>query len=188
MSKRPGNGKGLSPQQQRFVDAYLADPAMNVKDAMRVAGYGEGYTRGNCHRMLDNPAINAAVQAEMEKRSARTQITQDYVLQNAREVVERCMQRAPVLQRDGTQVKDDDGRNVWQFDARGATAALTLLGKHVGIGVANLNVNIDTAFLQRVIVVPETLPPEQWEAQAIASQQALIERKKLLAAEYGVDG
>lgn len=152
MSKRPGNGKGLSPQQARFVEAYLADPAMNVKAAMRVAGYGDKYVRGHCHEMLSNPAIRDAVSVEIAARSARTQITQDYVLQNAREVVERCMQRAPVMRREGNatvHATDEDGNHVWQFDARGATAALTLLGKHVGIGVANLNVNVDWDKLTR---------------------------------------
>lgn len=80
MSKRPGNGKGLSPQQEHFVAAYLADPALNVNAAMRVAGYGPGYIKGHRHKILAKPAIAAAVADAMAKRAARIEITQDDVL------------------------------------------------------------------------------------------------------------
>lgn len=43
------------------------------------------------------------------------------------------MQRAPVTDRKGEQVTDEEGRAVWTFDAKNANRALELLGKHLGI-------------------------------------------------------
>jgi len=70
----------------------------------------------------------------------------------------------------------------------GNPAMLIWLGKQM-LGQQERSVidaNLSTA-PQRVIVVPETMTPEQWEQHAIVSQQALIERKRLLAAEYHVE-
>ena len=48
------------------------------------------------------------------------------------------MQATPVMRFDNVemrmvQVKDDDGRDVWEFDSNGANKALELIGKHVGV-------------------------------------------------------
>lgn len=66
------------------------------------------------------------------------EIDRAYVLRNLREVAERCLQRAPVLQynrstRSYEPALDEAGNAVWQFDVTGAIRALELLGKHLGI-------------------------------------------------------
>lgn len=43
------------------------------------------------------------------------------------------MQRAPLTTRKGDQIQDDNGNNLWVFDAKNANRALELLGKHLGI-------------------------------------------------------
>ena len=126
----------LSPKQQRFVEEYLLD--LNATAAYQRAGYK---ATGNAaavegHRLLRNPKIVAAIAAKQAERSAETRVTQNYVLTNLVEVVERCMQRAPVMVRDGremVQATDADGNHIWEFDSKGAIGALVPLGKHLGM-------------------------------------------------------
>ena len=126
----------LTPQQARFVEEYLVD--LNAGRAYERAGYrARGKSADvNASRLLANARVAAAVAAAQANRATRTEITQDYVLRNLTEVVERCMQRAPVMVRAGrewVQATDDEGRDVWQFDARGANQALGLLARHLGM-------------------------------------------------------
>jgi phage terminase small subunit len=122
----------LTPKQHRFVEEYLVD--LNATQAAVRAGYSERTAYSQGQRMLKDVEVAAAVQAAMDSRAQRTEITADYVLSNIAEVVERTMQRAPVMVgrgEDRTQLTDDEGRHVWEFNANGANKALELLGKHL---------------------------------------------------------
>lgn len=121
----------LSDKQRRFVQEYLVD--LNATQAAIRAGYSERTAYSVGQRLLKNVEIQRAVAAAQAKRARRVEVTQDYVLSNLVEVVERTMQRAPVLDRKGEQVTDEEGRAVWTFDAKSANRALELLGKHLGI-------------------------------------------------------
>ncbi|HTU18535.1 MAG TPA: terminase small subunit [Gemmataceae bacterium] len=127
----------LTPKQQRFVEQYLVD--LNASAAYKRAGYrcrSDAVARVEGSRLLANPNIAAAIAAAQAQRSERTQLDQDYVLDNLREVLERCMQRAPVMVREGgrmVQAIDEEGRHVWTFNSKGALGSLTLLGRHLGM-------------------------------------------------------
>lgn len=121
----------LTDKQTAFVREYLVD--LNATQAAIRAGYSERTAYSVGQRLLKNVEIQRAVAAAQAKRARRVEVTQDYVLSNLVEVVERTMQRAPVLDRKGEQVTDEEGRAVWTFDAKNANRALELLGKHLGI-------------------------------------------------------
>lgn len=124
----------LTDKQQRFVDEYLVD--LNATQAAIRAGYSPKTAEQQGARLLGNAKVAEAITAGQAERSERVQIDQDYVVRNLTEVVERCMQRAPVMVRRGreiVQATDDDDNHVWQFDAKGANTALGLLGKHLGM-------------------------------------------------------
>lgn len=121
----------LTDRQKEFVRQYLVD--LNATQAAIRAGYSERTAYSVGQRLLKNVEIQRAVAAAQAKRARRVEVTQDYVLSNLVEVVERTMQRAPVLDRKGEQVTDEEGRAVWTFDAKNANRALELLGKHLGI-------------------------------------------------------
>lgn len=125
---------GLTDKQAQFVVEYLVD--LNATQAAIRAGYSEN-TAGviGCEN-LKKPKILAALQDAMEKRARRVEVSADYVLNNLTEVVERCMQREPVMVGRGAdrhQLIDDRGRYVWQFDANGVTRALKLVGQHLAM-------------------------------------------------------
>lgn len=121
----------LTDRQKEFVRQYLVD--LNATKAAIRAGYSERTAYSVGQRLLKNVEIQRAVAAAQAKRARRVEVTQDYVLSNLVEVVERTMQRAPVLDRKGEQVTDEEGRAVWTFDPKNANRALELLGKHLGI-------------------------------------------------------
>lgn len=121
----------LTDKQAAFVREYLVD--LNATQAAIRAGYGERTAYSVGQRLLKNVEIQRAVAVAQAQRARRVEVTQDYVLANLVEIVERTMQRAPVLDRKGEQFTDEAGRAVWTFDAKGANRALELLGKHLGI-------------------------------------------------------
>jgi phage terminase small subunit len=114
----------LTPKQIRFVDEYLID--LNATQAAIRAGYSEKTAYAVGAENLRKPQIAKLLADRQSDRAERTEITQDYVLTNTREVLERCMDRR-------------------KFNPKGAIGALSLLAKHVNLGgpAVNLNINFD---------------------------------------------
>ena len=75
----PAPKLGLTEKQQRFVDEYLVD--LNATQAAIRAGYSAKTALQQGPRLLGNVGVQSAVQEAMAKRQARTNITQDRVLQ-----------------------------------------------------------------------------------------------------------
>lgn len=122
----------LTAKQQMFVKEYLVD--LNATQAAIRAGYSAKTANEQGARLLTNVSVAEAVQAGMDARSQRTEITADYVLSGIQEIAERCLQRVPVMEgrgEDRRQATDDEGRHVWSFDAAGANKAFENLGKHL---------------------------------------------------------
>ena len=140
-----GIGRHKIPLRERFVEEYLID--LNATQAATRAGYSSKTAYAQGHRLLKDPRIAVAISAAAAARSVRVEVTQDYVLETAVQVVERCMERAPVMERENGEMVQKvtlAGAHVWQFDSRGAIAGLGLLAKHVGLGERpNININVD---------------------------------------------
>jgi phage terminase small subunit len=123
----------LTELQERFCQEYLVD--CNASAAAVRAGYSgakQGYT------LMEIPDIRERIRVLQDERAVRLQVKADWVIQNLREIVNRCMELEPVTEK-GQLVLDTDTfgevRAVVKFDARGATTALQLLGKHIGMFV-----------------------------------------------------
>lgn len=69
----------LAPKQQRFVEEYLVD--LNATQAAIRAGYAPRSAVVTASRLLTNANISQAIQVKQLKRSERTEITADRVLQ-----------------------------------------------------------------------------------------------------------
>ena len=138
MARRKKEEGELSPQEELFV-AYLKD--YNASAAAIRAGYAEStakakaplwVNRVSSYRVGKGRIYNAINAARME-RMERVKIDQDYLLMNAAEILERCMQRSPVVNAFGKQVVDEDGNNLWRFDSVGANKAIENLSKLLGL-------------------------------------------------------
>lgn len=71
----------LTPKQKRFADEYLID--LNATAAYKRAGYkGTGHVaESSAAEILSNLEVGKYIAARMKAREARTEITQDRVLQ-----------------------------------------------------------------------------------------------------------
>ena len=121
----------LTDKQKEFVRQYLVD--LNATQAAIRAGYSMKTAYRQGADLLQKTSIREAIEKAQAKRARRVEVTQDYVLSNLVDVVERTKQRAPDTDRKGEQVTDEEGRAVWTFDSKNANRALELLGKHLGI-------------------------------------------------------
>lgn len=68
----------LNDKQKRFVAEYLVD--LNGTQAAIRAGYAEASADVHACRLLGNDKVKAEITEAMQKRSERTEITQDRVL------------------------------------------------------------------------------------------------------------
>ena len=118
-------GKILTDKQARFVTEYLLD--LNSTRAAKAAGYSERTARNIGCENLAKPNIAKAIQNAIAERSKRTEIDADYVMRMTNELLERCMQKEPVLDSDGCPTGE------WKFDSAGAARALKLLGDHCAV-------------------------------------------------------
>lgn len=125
----------LTPKQQRFVDEYLID--LNATQAAIRAGYSAKTANEQGSRLLANVKISDAVKTAQAARAEKTGITQDYVLKSVVDVMERCKQVSPVLDRRGDPVMVETAEGemapAYTFNAMGVLKGAELLGKHLGM-------------------------------------------------------
>ncbi|AUR11200.1 Terminase small subunit [Phaeobacter inhibens] len=74
-----GDNAKLTPKQRRFVEEYLVD--LNATQAAIRSGYSAKTAHSVGHENLRKPEISKALKDAQSKRSDRTEITQDRVLQ-----------------------------------------------------------------------------------------------------------
>lgn len=147
----------MNEKQEIFIREYLKDfngtraykAAYKTKDD-KVAGTG-------AWRMLKNVEIQKAIQKQANKTLEEVEVDVAYIVNNIKEVTERCMQKSPVMYydkvdkewkqekvvvytSDGTRVEQD----VWQFDASNSLKGLELLGKYKSIFSDNVKIKDET--------------------------------------------
>ena len=71
--------RGLTPKQAQFVREYLID--LNATQAAIRAGFSARTAEWQGPQLLGKPHVAEAIQEAMQRRQARTEITQDRVLQ-----------------------------------------------------------------------------------------------------------
>ncbi len=127
------NKRKLTPKQQRFIDEYLID--LNATQSAIRAGYSPRTARAIACENLAKPDIQEAIAEAKRARSEATKIDAEWVLKQAVELHQRCMQEIkPALHpKSRRQLKDDSGNLLFTFNAAAANRALELVGKHVDI-------------------------------------------------------
>jgi phage terminase small subunit len=121
-------------KQQRFIDEYLVD--LNATAAAIRAGYSSKTARQIASETLAKPYIQEAVAKAKLERSKATKIDAEWVLRQAVDLHLRCMQEIRPAKNPNTRrlIKDEEGNQLFTFNAAGASRALELVGKHVEIG------------------------------------------------------
>ena len=81
----------LTDKQQRFVEEYLVD--LNATQAAVRAGYSAKTASVIGAENLAKPNIQKAIQARQEELKIKTEITQEWVVERYRRIVEGCDKR-----------------------------------------------------------------------------------------------
>lgn len=113
----------MTDKQARFVAEYLVD--CNATQAAIRAGYSQKTAYSIGQRLMKDPDIQAQIQEGMSGLQERTELSQEYVIDNLREIVSRCM----------------EGED---FKPHGALKALELLGKHLRMFTDKIQVKEET--------------------------------------------
>jgi phage terminase small subunit len=125
----------LTPRQKRFVNEFIID--LNATQAAIRAGYSEKAASQQGNRLLSYVQVKCAIDAAQEDRRKASEISAEYVLGRIHEVLERCTQHRPVLDKMGhpvmVETPNGDMAPAYEFDAAGAAKAAELLGKHIGL-------------------------------------------------------
>ncbi len=141
----------MTPRQRRFVEEYLVD--LNATGAAKRAGYSVRSAKDHGYRLLQNPAVAAAVAKAQDKRAARTQVSADRVVTELAKVAfgdpRRLLSWGPdgVVLRDSSELTEAEAALVSEVSetrtaAGGGTrkvklhcklTALNALGKHLGL-------------------------------------------------------
>ena len=119
----------LNPKQKRFVEEYLRTG--NATEAALTAGYSAKSARSQGSKLLSMPEVQAYRRELEQKMFDELGITQAWIGRRLVEIVDRCMQKTPVLEwNSATRQKEPSGE--WQFDQNGATRALHELFVQLG--------------------------------------------------------
>lgn len=137
----------LSEPWKVFVDEYIHNGA-NATQAYLMAfkcSYENAHNEGA--RAARSPRLAHIIAVKQAERAALAHVDAEYVLINAKQVVARCLQAAPVMvfdkkQKEYVQATNEDGRPIWQFDSKGANQALELIAKSMGMLTENKNINV----------------------------------------------
>ncbi|MFU2148234.1 terminase small subunit [Hafnia paralvei] len=122
----------LTDKQELFAREFIKD--LNATQAAIRAGYSEKTARAIGCENLTKPDIQQRISELNHERMERVQIDADYVLRQAVKLHERCMQEVePLTDRRGEEITDEQGKTIFGFDAKGAVAALKLIGEHVTV-------------------------------------------------------
>ena len=131
--------KGLTEQQELFLQEYIKDMPRNAKRAAIAAGYSAKGADQSASRLLSQAKIKARLAELTRDQVERNKLCADEVISGLREVKDRCLQAEPVME------KGPDGKLVpsgeWKFDSAGANKALQLLGMYLAMFTDKKEVN-----------------------------------------------
>ena len=125
----------LTEKQKQFCYEYLVD--YNGTKAATRSGYSEKTACSQANRLLRNVEVLACVRKLQEEKTQRLIVTPAWVVQKLVDVTEKAMQAVPVMQYDYEE-KELLPTGEYEFDSRGATKALELIGKHLGMFVEKI--------------------------------------------------
>ena len=161
-----------------FVDTYITNSNNAVQAYLTAFKCGYNVAARQGASAVRNGNIARIIAIKEAERAAQAAVNPEYVLINAKAVVSRCMQAVPVIVFDKKlkeykQAQDGDGRNIWQFDSKGANQALELIAKALGMLTDNHRLTISD---ERAIsnMSTEELVKELHKQQAAAAIDADI--------------
>ena len=122
--------KALKAKEDRFCLDYLID-YNQTKAAIRT-GYAEKSAAKTGCKLMKDPRILARIRELQKEQAERLCLSSDLVVIKLLEVVDICMAAVPVMEWSTAQHAFVPSGE-YQIDSKGATKALELLGRHLGM-------------------------------------------------------
>jgi len=122
----------MTPKQERFAHEYVVD--LNASQAAIRAGYSKKTAYSQGQRLLKNVEVQKIIRMAQNKATDKAGVDATYVLMQAKELFERCMQEVEPVMVNGMPLLDWKGRAVYKFDSAGAARALKIMGDHNQVG------------------------------------------------------
>jgi len=129
-----------SNKHELFCREYIVD--YNGTQAAIRAGYSKKTARSQASTMLTNPNILTHIKELQKEQTERLAITADWVVHQLVDVVKKSKEPEPVMEwnyEEKALVKTGE----YTFDSKGATKALELLGKHLGMYTDKVEEKVD---------------------------------------------
>jgi len=153
----------LSERQKAFIHFMMTTG--NPQTAFIEAGYSPNNAKCGPYRMLANPKIRAELDKRQTRRDKELEIEEDYELRRAVDILDKCMTPEPVKDGFGKPIKNEEGKIIYQFDSRGANAALIticrLRGKFKDKAVVDVNLTDRAARLNKLLLKFDLTHPDE---------------------------
>ena len=121
---------GLSYKEERFCLEYSCD--YNQTQAAIRAGYAEKNAAKQGCLLMKKPAVVAHIRQLQKEQAERLMITSDRIMLELMDVYQKCMQAVPVEEWNYSEHRMEP-TGEYQFDSKGATKALEMMGRHLGM-------------------------------------------------------
>lgn len=127
----------LNPRERLFVLEYIV--SRNASEAARQAGYSVKTAGVIGHELLKKPKIARALKEATRRIEREAEVDAVWVVRVLREVVERSLQRKPVMVFNPVErcmeqkIDEETGLGVWEYDSMGVNKAAETIGKHLGM-------------------------------------------------------
>lgn len=120
----------LTYKKERFCLEYVCD--YNQTQAAIRAGYAEKSAAKTGCKLMKEPEVVAYIRQLQKEQAERLMLTSDRVLIELMDVYQKCMQAVPVETWSYSEHRMEP-TGEYQFDSKGATKALEMIGKHLGM-------------------------------------------------------
>lgn len=138
----------LNVRQKKFVAFLLT--GISQTEAAVLAGYSQKTAASQASDLLKSPKVSAYRRALTRAMLDSLCLTPEAIALRLFEIYERCMAKSPVLEWN-SESRAWVPSGLWQFDARGATRVLELLGKNSGMFSERVQVSGSVGGLEEFI-------------------------------------
>lgn len=138
--------QNIKAKHMTFITQYISNGG-KPRQAAIAAGYSPKSADSQASRLLKNRKIKDEIDRLLKTIAPECLVDHVYVITRLKEIVERCLQKAPVTSWDSESMEheqkiDKAGAGVWTFDASGANKALELIGRHLKMFTDKLEVEV----------------------------------------------
>jgi len=119
----------LTIKQEKYVQGLFAGLSQReaYKRAYNAVAMKDNTIDKVAYELAKTPKVATRLQTLTDELKSRNMLTIEWVLNNLKDVSERCMQQQAVLDREGNNTGE------YKFEHTGANKSLELIGKHLGM-------------------------------------------------------